>query len=432
MTNRSMFRRLGAFAAVAFMLSGCDLDLANPNAPREEEVLTNVDGVLAAVVGMQGIYGQAVEDYIVPSSLVTDEWATTTRSLLSYQSLFTGQNFENTYDIVNAPYAATYQVVRAANSLLSSEVPLTKGTRAGVSAVAKLFKAMALGSAAQIYEQLPVTTSMTGAAPQPRNAVFDTAIALLESARADWTSVPDTALNQFRTRALATGIDMIPTIDAMIARYALFRGDYQKANTAALRVSPTAVSLLNYPAPTTNPIYGLAISLRYVGGVKSFVDSAEPGDKRPAYWLNTAAAPEAGNPSDSTFYQLRKYNTPNVPFPLWLPDEMKLIRAEAQARAGNLDAARTLINEVRMQTTASLDEPAAGFTTALTAAELPDLQAILRQVAYERRYELYMQGLRWEDARRLPVTTVTPFNFLPLPAVECRNNPNVGGIGGCA
>jgi hypothetical protein len=301
-----------------------------------------------------------------------------------------------------------------------------------VNTIAKLFKAMALGSAAQIYEQLPVSTNMAGAVPLPRNAVLDTAIALLESARTDWLSVPDTALNQFRNRSLATGIDVIPTIDAMIARYALVRGDYPKANAAALRVSPTAVSLLTYPAPTTNPIYALAIGLRYVGGIQSFVTKAEPGDKRPAYWLNTGAAPEPGNPGDSLFYQLRKYNTPNVPFPLWLPDEMKLIRAEVEARAGNLGGARTLINEVRMQTTSSVDEPTAGFTTALTAVELPDLQAVLRQIGYERRYELYMQGLRWEDARRLPVATVAPFNFLPLPAVECRNNPNVGGIGGCA
>lgn len=424
--------RLGAIAAVTMTLAGCDLDLANPNAPREDQVLTSVDGVLAAVVGMQGIYGQAIDDYLVPNALITDEWATTTRSLLSYQSLFTGQNFENTYDIVNAPYAATYQIVRAANSLLTTEVPLTNGTRAGVNTIAKLFKAMALGSAAQLYEQLPVSTGMTGAAPLPRAAVYDTAIALLESARTDWTSAPDTALNQFRTRALATGIDVLNTIDAMIARYALFRGDYAKAEAAATRVSPTAVSTLNYPAPTTNPVYSLAIGLRYVGGIESFVKKAQPGDKRPEYWLVTTAAPEAGNPTDSLFYQLRKYNTPNASYPLWLPDEMKLIRAEVQARAGALGNARTLINEVRMQTTSSVDEPAAGFTTALTATDLPDLQSILRQIAYERHYELYMQGVRWEDARRLPVEIVTPFPFLPLPAVECRNNPNVRGVGGCS
>ena len=61
---------------------------------------------------------------------------------------------------------------------------------------------------------------------------------------------------------------------------------------------------------------------------------------------------------------------------------------------------------------------------ALTATQLPSLDAVLRQIAYERRYELYMQGLRWEDTRRLPVQITVTMPYLPLPATECRNNPN--------
>jgi hypothetical protein len=36
-----------------------------------------------------------------------------------------------------------------------------------------------------------------------------------------------------------------------------------------------------------------------------------------------------------------------------------------------------------------------------------------------------MQGLRWEDTRRLGTqrTTTPTFNFLPLPVVECQANP---------
>ena len=41
------------------------------------------------------------------------------------------------------------------------------------------------------------------------------------------------------------------------------------------------------------------------------------------------------------------------------------------------------------------------------------------------------QGMRWEDIRRLGLGLPTVFNFLPIPAVECRNNANVKGIGGC-
>jgi hypothetical protein len=115
---------------------------------------------------------------------------------------------------------------------------------------------------------------------------------------------------------------------------------------------------------------------------------------------------------------------------LYLPDEMKLIAAEAHARLGNLPQARILINQVRTQTSSTVDEPVAGLT-ARTDAQLATLDAVLRQIAYERRYELYMQGLRWEDTRRLPVTTSVTMEFLPLPASECRTNTNASGLGGC-
>jgi hypothetical protein len=62
---------------------------------------------------------------------------------------------------------------------------------------------------------------------------MDTVLALLNSARNDIVNVPDSALAGFRSRALASGIDLRNTIDAMIARYSLYRAQYQNAITAA-------------------------------------------------------------------------------------------------------------------------------------------------------------------------------------------------------
>ena len=423
MKRNPTIRLVAALAATA-VLGGCDLDVTNPNSPTEEAVVTDVNGVVALAVGMQGLYAQTVEDYVVTGALATDEWGTRTRALLSYQALFTGQNFENTYDIVSTPYNNTFQIVKAANTLLAAapNVGLGPSYLAAVTSLAKLFKAMALGMATLQYENLPADIAAGGAPLLPRADVRDTVIALLESARAGIANVPDAELTEFRARVLGSGINLRATIDAMLARYYLFDGQYQQANDAALRVPASVHSTLTYPAPTTNPIYNLAFGLIYVGGTTNFVAAAEAGDRRPNYWLQTNVAPVAGNPGDSLSYTLRKYSTQNEAFPLWLPDEMKLIRAEAQARLGNLAAARTLINEVRTQSSSALDEPVAGLP-ALPDAQLPDLQSILRQIGYERRYELYEQALRWEDTRRLPVTSSVTFPFLPLPAGECRNNP---------
>jgi starch-binding outer membrane protein, SusD/RagB family len=427
MNSKKIMRRLGAVALAAALVSACDLDLTNPNSPTEEQVISNVDGVVALAVGMQGQFAQCVEDFIVPASLISDEWGTRTRSLLSYQSLFTGQNFENTYDVVSAPFACAAQITKSSNTLLAAapNVGLGPAFLAGVTSLAKTFKAMALGYAAMIYEGVPVTNDPDGAPILPRAEVVDTVLALLESARADIANVSDADLAVFRSRVFGSGngVNLRTTIDAMIARYALIDGQYQKAIDAATRVTTTTLSTINYPSPTTNPIWGLAISLQYVGGTTNFVSAAQTGDRRPNYWLQATAAPVAGNPTDSLSYTLRKYSTQNEPFPLYLPDELKLIRAEAQARLGNLQAARDLINEVRTQTSSTVDEPVAGLP-ALTATDLPTLNSILAAIAYERRYELYMMGLRWEDARRLPTNASTTFTFLPLPAAECRTNDN--------
>jgi starch-binding outer membrane protein, SusD/RagB family len=418
-----------SMALIAVTMTACNLDLTNPNQPTEEQVLSSSEGIIALGVGMQGQFAQAIDEYIQAPALVTDEWGTKTKSLLSWQSLLTGTSFENTYDVVSLPYSQTYQVVKSANTLLNA-IPgagFSGGFAAGFNATAKLFKAMALGYSSLIYEKLPVNIDVAGAVPQPRAVVQDTVLALLASAKADIAAVSDADLAAFRTRVLGTNIDLRNTINAMIARYSLFRGQYQAAIDAATLVSPTVLSTLTYPSPTVNPVQNLALNLAYVGGLASWATQAEPGDRRPSYWLQTTTATFKGTP-DSTMYEFRKYLLPNDPFPLYLPDEMKLIRAEAQARLGNLSAAIDLINQVRTQTSSPVDEPVAGLP-ALTAAQLPNLDAVLRQIAYERRYELYMQGLRWEDTRRLgtgiAASTVT-FTYLPLPAVECRANPNAG------
>jgi hypothetical protein len=106
---------------------------------------------------------------------------------------------------------------------------------------------------------------------------------------------------------------------------------------------------------------------------------------------------------------------------------MKLIRAEAHTRLGQLTEAATLVNEVRTQTTSPVDEPRAGLA-ALPATSLDTEAELLAEIAYNRRYELYMQGLRWEDTRRFgPALTTTPtLLFLPLPQQECLTNPSAG------
>lgn len=425
-------RRLGKTLGIAMLGLGiisCDLDLDNPNAPTEDEIVTSRDGIIAVAVGMQGQFAQSIDDWVVTNSLVTDEWGTRSPALISYISLFTGDNFDESFDVVLQPYARTYQVVNSANIVLQGVNNLTLGVglEAGLTALANLFKGMALGYAYQQYERLAVEVGPSGSPTVPRAEVLDTVIVLLERARTAYNSVTAADLTEFNSRVLGPGINLPNTIDAMLARYYLFDGRFADAVAASDRVSQSVLSELRYPAPTVNPVRNLAFGLNYVAGLlRGWARQAQPGDRRVQYWLDTTATTLTANPPDTLLKPMRKYSGVNEPFPLYLPDEMKLIKAEALTRQGaaNYAAAGALVNEVRTDATAQVDEPTAQLPP-LLPTQLDSEAELLDAIAYERRYELFLQGLRWEDTRRLGTarTTTPTFLFLPIPRQECVTNP---------
>jgi hypothetical protein len=423
---RPPFSRAACVVGAAAMLlaaTGCDLDLTNPNAVDEQEVVADPDGVLAVAVGMQSQFAFTIDDYLVTNALVTDEWGTRTLALPSYISLLTGQGIDATFLVVEAPWFGSYRTISSANTVLAGAQNANFGPAlgAGVTALAKLFKAMAFGMLIQQYESVPIEVTTAGSLPQPRAVVLDTILTLLESARTDIANVADADLAGFRQRVLGTGFDLRNTIDAMLARYYLVGGRYNDAIAAADRVALNVLSVLTYAAPTRNPVENLAFQLNYVGGLQSFINQAEAGDRRPAYWLNTTAPLLPSNPPDTLIRPLRKYSTPTETFPVYLPDEMKLIKAEALARTNRLAEALVLVNEVRTQASSTVDEPVAGLPPIVLATQAE----ILAEIARQRRYELYEQGMRWEDTRRFgtAVTVVPTITWLPIPQQECDVNP---------
>lgn len=428
-------KRLAPLAA-ALLLAGCDLDLANPNTPPEDVVLGTPDGIVSLATGMQAQYaGTAVGTGVVLNAvrtpaLVTDEWGTTSRALAADRSLVTGVGVDASFGVVTQPFSNGFRVIRSAEELLEHApgVGLGTGMEAGISALAKTYKAMALGVMIQQYAQIPVTGSTEGAPYHGRAVVLDSVLGLLAEAKADLASVPAAQLGDFRSRVQGSSYDLGQVIDAMTARYRLMSGDYQGAIDAAALVPLNRLNVFTYPDPNRNPIWGYAYSLLYVAGLNEFVTEAEADDQRPAYWLRTDQAPFNGNPA----IPLRNLRKPdavtgrNDAYPIFLPAEMLLIQAEAHARLGNFATALTLVNQVRTQSSSTLDEPVAGLP-ALTADQMDTLEEALQRIAYERRYELYMQGLRWEDIRRMgeAATGETPsLQFLPTPQSECLLNPN--------
>lgn len=423
--------------AAAALVSGCELDISNPNALTEEEVLNTPAGIIALAVGMQGQLAGEFDEFVQGPGLVTDELGTPSGSLLAYRTLFAGpaSEIDADFGVVEEPFANAYRVVRSANALQANagDVGLDAGTVTGIEALAKLFKAMALGYATMHFEQVPIDITADNPLPRPRAEVLDSVLALLEDARSDLAGVAEADLEIFRSRVLGSGfirnatVDPLrSTIDAMLARYYLLDGQYQAAIDAAARVDQTVLAVFTYPSPDINPIYNLSLQAGYVAPLYSFVTGAEPGDQRVGFWVDLTEEPFTGLP-DSLLIPLNQYSERNDPIPVYLPDEATLIQAEAYTRLGQFALARAAVNEVRTQTSSPVNEPVAALA-ALPPEALDTEAELLSQIAYERAYELYLQGLRWEDVRRLdPYVDVEPtITFFPLPRQECVTNPAAG------
>lgn len=126
------------------------------------------------------------------------------------------------------------------------------------------------------------------------------------------------------------------------------------------------------------------------------------------------------NTDGTDLYYQRKYKALSDPLPIATGDEARLIVAEIQGGA----AAVAIINALHAK--AGLD-PFTGTSEA----------EIKAQVIEERRRELWLEGQRFYDIRRLNLPLVpapgTPYRkgglygddrCFPLPDVEVRNNPN--------
>lgn len=419
---------------ILFLLSGlfssCSLDQVNPNAPTNEQVLSEPDGLKALAIGMQAQYSFAIWDVVAVSSFLSREYATMPSSVAGLRELETGgsdvQPFNGT---VNTLWSRHYRTIKSAEDLINTvpNVALLPGTKSGILALARTLKAMSLGELIECYQAVPitVTTSMSPAFAD-RNTVLATVISLLETARDEIAVTPPST--DFNASVLAIGFDLPNTINAMLARYALIAGDYTKALTAANAVDLSKTSTLFYTSSTAqNPLYTNAILLAYYKPVRSFRLNAEGGDGRVAFWVAPGTLTSfLGTPVD----EFNQYKTNNAPYFVYLPGEIMLIKAEVYARQNDLPNALIEVNNVRTKTT-----DAAGIGAGLaarTSGQLNSQEAMLDEIYNQRYYELFIGHLRLGDTRRFnkpgaeaPAGTRTRTrNWLPYPDAERLANPN--------
>jgi hypothetical protein len=407
--------------AAALALGGCTLDFENPNEPTEEDVFSTAEGIRTVAVGLQAEYGNQISEPIYVTGLVTEEIGAADGTFASYQDVDAGRPLDNNTDVAGAPWRGMYRVVKLSNDLLAAlpGATMPAATKNEISAVAKLHKALAFGNLIMMYERIPLEVGPSDPPFAERPAVLAEILRLLQEARTEINAVPlpDTSTIP------AAGFNVRNTVDAMIARYSLVQGNYAGAIEAAQRVNLNVLSELRYSAPADrNPLNNLwyrsgnAYRMR---PEQAFRLQADAGDQRVPFWVRPAAV---NGGEGQVLDEHAKYSTDTTSIPYYLPDEMRLIQAEAHARSNRIPEARTLVNAVRTQCTPSVPGEPVACLPALAVEALDTPEEVLAEILKQRRYELYLQNLRWEDLRRFGQPLKYPWNAYPL--AECDLNPN--------
>ncbi len=409
-------------------ITGCKKDFDNPNAATEAQVFSSVQGLTGVAISLQRIYVSGLTgsyyNIVDANGLVTNElFLVNPGNIPELQFSTGGPAVDGTNTVIANIWANANKIIYDGDKVIAASENLAdKNYASGLIGYTTIFKALALGSLSQFWDSIPsgIGSNVTFI---PRVQGYTRAVEAIDKALAAITA---NAVSASFTANIPPGINILNTLQALKARYALFAGNYPVALAAANAVDLAVKSSFTFDALNINPVYQFATA---TNNVFQPIDSTmglpvglrpDPLDKRVPFYMtiNTTIAPR--------FRISGFWATALTPIPIYLPDEMRLIIAECLVRQASPDlaGAKAILDLILKQTPAAdpfgvgADLPA-GYTGPLDAASL------LTEIYRNRAIELYMLGLRLEDMRRFarPLTE-RKRNFFPYPFRERDNNTN--------
>lgn len=436
---------IGILAIMLVVFGACETEFVNPNAIIEEQVLTTPEGLIGATLGMTEHYatsslGKAIE----VTGLSTREIGNTLTYVTPFELVMGGAGLPNENTGITALWSRMLRDKGLAESILANieAVNFEAEQKAGITAYAKFMRALTIGNLAQNWEQLPLINSEDGnAAFVDRATALAEAVSSLESAIADINGTTGSA--DYINGLISSEFDFESVLNAYLARYSLFTGNYTKAISASDNVDLTSRSVWDYDGVTSrNPVYDFAVfnnpdtrPTDNFGLVNGQVPEA--GDERIAFYMSPSD--DIGIPENCSWPVedlAGFFIAENSPIPVYLPGEMLLIKAEAYARQSDLANAVVYINQVRQKTA---DVFGVNANLGAWTGNPANQTEILDEIYKNRAIELFFQGLRLEDHRRfypnyIPEVYVSPYdgncsvernrNFYPYSYEERFNNSN--------
>ncbi|MGH7470060.1 MAG: RagB/SusD family nutrient uptake outer membrane protein [Longimicrobiales bacterium] len=425
---RQMMRtvaRPGLPALLALVLAGCDA-LLEVDAPSRVigETLEGPGNAALLVAGAVADFECTFSHYIVTTGLIGDElkdtqlaaatWDYDRRSLnpavgaaYAQGTCDAGGNIISVYQPVNMARFAADNALSKLESFTEQQVPnrsLLIATAAAYSGYSHLLLGEGFCSAVLLGDDL------TPGGESTRVQVFQNAEARF-------------------TRALASGSNdasMLGLARVGRARARLNLGRYAEAEADARLVPANFVRNAAFTDIATRPSNKVTRwnrRFRWASVEDDYFNLSFGGVADPRVRLTNSGL--RGADAVSIVWYADKYATESSPIQIATWEEAQLMIAEAQVRAGNGQAAVTIINDLHTR-------------VGLPAFVSTDNAVILQQVIDERRRELFLEGQHLGDAIRynLPLTPAVgaPYPIkggsygttrcMPLPDVERINNPN--------
>lgn len=405
-------------------LAACKKDYTNPNAPTDAQVFSNADGLTKVVVGIKqrwavnGVGVSSLYQAISSAGLSTGELTVLNAGNADLAQLQNGgSNLAPNNGVLNSFWTTANIVNSEATKVINNVGNIPDAAyRNAVQAYAHLYKALAIGTLAQFWERVPVSTG--------DNATYSTRLEALAAA----TKLLDDAAALIGTNPLPAAfltqvgneIDVRNTLLALAARFYLMAGNNDLAIARANAVNLSVRSIYFYNTLNPNPVFRSSLITNNVYGIVnnfglSGALAPDPADRRIAFFLTRNASNGSGFFRDDA-----------TAIPIFQPGEMLLIQAEAHARRNDLPTAINFLNQVLTKTT-----DAFGVGAGLPAYNGAQTQAAVLQEIYKNRcIELYMSGMKLEDSRRFgrpgPGQTGAERtrNFYPYPQQERDGNPN--------
>lgn len=417
---------LYGLSAIVLLFQACKKNYVNPNAATSQQVFSSQQGLTGVAVGLQRVYtaGRASSLYnrVTVNGLLTNEMTVLNQGNTNEYQLQFGSlpTVDATNTLSAGLWTSSNKIIYDASKVISGAQTLgDKNYSSGLIGYASIFEALAYGDLAEFWEKVPASNGVNVSFID-RAQGYAKAISIIDNAL---SAISANSISPAFLSNIPAGIDIVNTLHALKARFSLASGNYSVALTEANLVSLTTKSQFNFSSVNLNPIYETHTSTNNVCGALDLTTlglpaglQPDPNDQRLPFYTTAAYA--------SKIKGFAPLAVPTNPWPVYLPGEMTLIKAEAYARASTPDLVNALIELNKIQTKTPASDPY-GVGANLTAyAPLTQAQ-ILDQIYKQRCIELYMSGLKIEDMRRFGrPNSERKRNLLPYPFLERDNNTN--------